>query len=357
MATPADVQMLLTSNRDLLQKVAMGLVKGMSFIAKFGENTDIDGAFEDIWEGGGTYVAPTTSRLHNIASTDGEDTGVILSSGTATGGSSNTLIDTTATFSSDGVAAGDFVINDDQCILGRVISTTEKTITLVRMAQPSNGLQFEDYSDDLLANVSGDEYRVVTYGTGSPRSTGAAILWVVGLGADYTLQEEFIVMNGTTPVSTTKTFTRIHRARVFLSSLAGAIGTISATAVVDGTVSIIVTDGNNQSLHAIFTIPSDKVGFIVDWWGALSKKQAATSVIRIRAGEINNINYITENRVISSTGTTQFVRDFPFWLTFPGGSDVHIEADASTTDVGVSAGFDILLVDLDLYTAMRRLSV
>ena len=45
------------------------------YINKFGRNTDIDiAAEEDVWDGGGTWVAPTTARTHDITSSDTNDT-------------------------------------------------------------------------------------------------------------------------------------------------------------------------------------------------------------------------------------------------------------------------------------------
>lgn len=56
-------------------EIAKGNVAKHSIITKFGHNMDVDtGADEDVWNQGGTYVAPTTARVHNIASTDANDT-------------------------------------------------------------------------------------------------------------------------------------------------------------------------------------------------------------------------------------------------------------------------------------------
>lgn len=61
-------------NNDFLLEVSKGNIAGHAEVTKFGRNTDIDTTAEDIWDGGGIWVAPTTARIHNIASSSANDT-------------------------------------------------------------------------------------------------------------------------------------------------------------------------------------------------------------------------------------------------------------------------------------------
>jgi hypothetical protein len=54
--------------------VSRGLVPGVSAVNKFGRNPDVDIGTEDIWSQGGTWVAPTTARVHAIVSSSVNDT-------------------------------------------------------------------------------------------------------------------------------------------------------------------------------------------------------------------------------------------------------------------------------------------
>jgi hypothetical protein len=55
--------------------VAQGKRTGVISNTQFGINLDIDiAATEDIWSQGGTWVAPTTARLHDLVSTSANDT-------------------------------------------------------------------------------------------------------------------------------------------------------------------------------------------------------------------------------------------------------------------------------------------
>ena len=70
-------------------KVSRGLKNGYSFISKFGQNSDIGtGAYEDIWDGGGTYTYPadSTADITELVSTSGSDTEVIEIQGLAADG-------------------------------------------------------------------------------------------------------------------------------------------------------------------------------------------------------------------------------------------------------------------------------
>ena len=55
--------------------ISRGKVPGFSIIHKFGRNPQIDTTTdpEDIWDGGGIWVAPTQARIHQLTSTSAED--------------------------------------------------------------------------------------------------------------------------------------------------------------------------------------------------------------------------------------------------------------------------------------------
>jgi len=316
-------------------EIARGNRSGLSAIRKYGDNPDIDtAAAETIWDGGGTYVAPTTARIHDIASTDVTDVGTVVSSGTATGGSATTLEDTGATFVTDGVAVADTLLNDSNCEVGLITGVTETVITVAGSIRDPNG----GFIGTAIA--SGDSYRAVT--GGAP----AGILYVQGLDASVLEQQEFIVLNGTTNVPTIGSYSRMFRARCFGANSTGLVGTVTATAQTDLTVSCQVVNGNNQSLMAVYTVPINKNGYIVKWWGTLSRKVSATATIALRGGRLNAIGYIIQQRSINSTGTSSFDYDYAVPLPVGPGVDIWVEADTDTNNTGIASGFDIVLEDI-----------
>lgn len=60
-----DAALALANSNPLL--IARGLIDGTGQVNKFGENPDITaGTVEDVWDGGGTYVFPTTATITHI---------------------------------------------------------------------------------------------------------------------------------------------------------------------------------------------------------------------------------------------------------------------------------------------------
>ena len=327
---------------DYFLEIAKGNIDGHTVMAKFGEVSGLPntGVFEHVWDAGGDYVPPTIGRVHNVDSTSVLDVGDVLSSGTATGGSLTTLIDTGATFSTDTVAVGDVALNDTNVEICQITAVTEAILTCAgSMRSPNSGLVGNAFE-------AGDSYRIVTNG-----STGASILHISGLSLVFLEIEEFVVLNGQTDVATSRgggdgVYIRQFRARVFGPGTTGAAGTIASTAVTDGTVSLQVLGSNNQTMMAIYTCPADKICYIVKWWASMSRAvAAATADLHLRGGTIDGIGYLLQDRSFTTTGSSQFTFDYAVPVPIPGGSDIWVEANSNANDVGVASGFDVIVVD------------
>jgi hypothetical protein len=60
---------------DLNLEIAKGNISDHLPVEKFGRNPDVDSAaVEDVWDGGGVWVPPTVARVHDLASTNNNDT-------------------------------------------------------------------------------------------------------------------------------------------------------------------------------------------------------------------------------------------------------------------------------------------
>ena len=322
---------------DPLLTMAIGynpLISEVSYINKWGRRSNIDTTTDpaDIW-GGNTdlWVPPTAARVHNVVSTSTSDVGSVLSSGTATGGSTTTIVDSGATFVTDGVSAGDTVLDDSNMEHATVVSLTETTITT---HTTRHGNDFN----------SGDSYRIV-----SPTSTGASIIHVYGLNNLMAEVEEFVVMNGTTNVATLLSYYRINRAHI--DGAAGRttsnIGAITGTAVTDGTETFNIAAGFGSTTLAIYTVPAGKSACMTRLYAHLNKSNAITATMSLRETAFASIDG-SGSRVddFFSVSNTRALTDTPKpYRTFEEQTDIWLRCDeVSANDADITAGFDLILV-------------
>lgn len=239
---------------DFDTEVALGRVSRYEISTKFGRNPDIDtGTAEDIWANGGDYTGFNATANENIEvlSSDVDDQGSVVSSGTATGGTRTTLVDSGATFTTDGVAVGDVILNDTQAMHGIVTAVDSQTqLTVWRMMSGDPA--------ERRRNLSGDSYRVV-----NANDTGAAVVRLDHLlNADYEEQtSKYVVLNGTTGVTVTGNYMRCSRASIILAGTTGGNeGTITVRqATTTANVFAAIPVGANQTAIAAFTVPTGKI--------------------------------------------------------------------------------------------------
>ena len=325
----------LPSNEFYLE-LAKGNVAGHSSVAKFGENDVlVSGVTAAIWDAGGLYVPPTQARIHEVSSDDATDAGLLLSTGTSTGGSMTSIVDSGANFTGDGVQIGDLVIINSPMLIGTVTAVAATELTIGRLIRnPWNG-KFD------VPAAAGMAYRVAR-----DASTGAAIFAVSGLNSSMLYDDEFVILNGLTPVATSLAYTRQFRARVFCTANDGATGVISSIAQTDGTTSCQIVDGNNQTLMSIYTVPVDKVAYMTQWWGSLSRKKDGFVDIRLRIGFLDSVGYVIQSRTMCVNGSSEFVYEPKVPYAIQGGVDIWVEGASSEIDMGASSGFNLVLTDL-----------
>lgn len=245
-----EIGALLTG--DFGTEVARGLYDGYAINTKFGKNIDIDTGStpEDVWNGGGDYTGfdCVSAQTIEIFSSDNNDRGAEVSSGVSTGGSETTLVDSGATFISDGVSVGDLVINDSLQFHGYITSIDSETQVTC--------YDFRNGAGSLKEFSSGDNYRIAT-----SIDIGAAVVKLSGLiDSNYYRHSEYVILNGTTSVFTASTYIRQSRGQVILAgSLDTNDGEITGRqSTTTANVTMVMPAESGQTAICCDTVPTGK---------------------------------------------------------------------------------------------------
>jgi len=184
---------------------------------------------------------------------------------------------------------------------------------------------------------------------GSPAGTGAQTVVVIGLDASYNLQQETVVMNGTTPVNTAGSYVMIHRMYVDAVGSDGTVaGTITATAATDNTVTAQITPGFNQTLMAIYQVPAGYTGRITRWYAGVGGS--------VSAATMNFVLYVKEfGKCFRAQSVIDLITAGSNFITFPymtaplligEKSLVKIQCTSGAANLTANAGFDIELIPI-----------
>jgi hypothetical protein len=248
-----DDDLLIASNPFI--ETARGQISNLSGVEKFGRNADIDtGGFEDVWDGGATWVAPTQPRVHNVASSSAND-----------------------------ASAG----------------------------------------------------------------TGARTVQLYGLDADGLLANEIVSLSGTANVATAGTYSMVHRMIIrSAGTIAANEGTVTATAQTDATVTAQIEPTQNQTLMAIYQIPSDKSGYITSWYGSMQRSVTTGAAnMRLLVKPPNEVFQVKRIFGLVGTGNGSFKHGFDFALPVSASSIIKVDCDVSASNTDAAGGFSVLLED------------
>lgn len=173
---------------------------------------------------------------------------------------------------------------------------------------------------------------------------------------DWDSKETFedISLQGATPVNTLNSYVIIHR-MVVLTSGATSVnaGNIKATAASDGTITAQIDPLDGQTEMAIYGIPSTQDAYMTDYYASLLRSAGGASnivsdVTLLWTPDVESqpkIYQIKSRITCSMRGASNWEHTFNPYQMFVGPGIMKIQANTDTDDMGVSAGFDLILVD------------
>jgi hypothetical protein len=238
---------------DYYLEVARGNITGAIPVSKFGKNPDIDIGTEDIWSQGGTWVAPTTARVHNIKSSSTDD-------------------------------------------------------------------------------------------DGAPVGTGANTVKVYGLNGSYVLTEETVTMNGTTDVATANSHVIIYRMKVVTAGSGGKnAGTITATAVVDATVTLAIVIGKNQTQGSIYQVPAGYTGYLVSFGCGIDGGTTSNVDIELFVKPFGEVYQLKGTIMLGGSGTSSHDRHYMNPLPITEKSIIKLTGTSDTANMDVTGWWDMVM--------------
>jgi hypothetical protein len=193
-------------------------------------------------------------------------------------------------------------------------------------------------AEDTVNVVSGDD------SDNGATATGALTLRLIGLDAAGVPITEDVTLNGTTPVAGVKVFSRLQRAYVLT---AGSNGTNAGVITIDtdtaNTVLATISAGTGQTLIAAYTVPSTKSGQIIRWNAGVSKAAgvAASAVLALQTKESGGAWRTRFTQALN--GGSDFEKEIS--VTVPALTDIRVRALSVSSEVLVSAEFDVVEVD------------
>ena len=245
---------------------------------------------------------------------------------------------------------------------GRAIDGGQVTLTDVwdrADATPTQQIWIAPTAARIHAILSTSDEDSDTGGTVA-QGDGARTIRVYGLTGWGTAEvSEDIVMDGTATganeYKTVNSYVIIHRMKVLTkgSNVAGPnVGTITATAATDGTVTAQIVAMEGQTQMAIYGIPSTQTMYLTKYYSSAHEAGQGVNplvmdtILKVNPEpDVERINFITKHTNGSvSTGTGVIEHTFLPYYKIAGPAIIKIQVLCSIADSDVSAGFDGIIV-------------
>jgi len=202
----------------------------------------------------------------------------------------------------------------------------------------------------LYAYPSSAVVMTVTTDAGSPATDNGVKVTIQGLDEDYNEVSEEVTLAGAGTATTIQTFLRIFRA--FVSGSQEPTDDLNITN--GGTTYARITEGENQTLMAMWTVPAGYTGFLdhVNFsTGTTNNNQYITAQFAQR--QLGGVFRAMMKQSLSDGSAADFVIRYP--ILIPEKTDIEARAESSGTNNSISADFSMIYiknssVDLNNYS-------
>lgn len=158
---------------------------------------------------------------------------------------------------------------------------------------------------------------------------------VSGLDANYSPITETITLNGTTNVTTTKSYLRIQRL-----SVVGSNTIVGNVTINNSSVLACLRDGDGQSLQGVYTVPKGVTGYLTQISASVPKGGDAVFKLYSKTETTSPLA-----RHIFGLSAMSYSYEFPYPTVLPEKTDIEFTILSSTGSSAATGTFDILLVN------------
>lgn len=176
--------------------------------------------------------------------------------------------------------------------------------------------------------------------------TGLQTVQIYGLDANYAEITEVVTLNGQTAVTTANSYLRIFRMQGQTAGSGGTnegviyAGTGTVTAGVPANVFARISEGEGQTLMAVYTLPARTYGMLYNFNASSFGNANANATIRLMVREPGGV-FRTQDKLVLTRGALTIPHKFP--VPMSPRSDMEVRAFSSTGTIDVSASFEMML--------------
>ncbi len=191
---------------------------------------------------------------------------------------------------------------------------------------------------------------VSTSANDAAAGTGMRTARVTGLTSWATAEtSETVTMNGTTPVNTASSYVMINKLEALTwGSTFSNVGTITATAATDATVTAVIAPIINESQQAIYGIPSTQSAYITQIESSIYD---ATAAVRTLWNLAVNLTPTTSTRTftqkkkwtVNNQGASNVVMPFEPYMKVQGPAIIKLQALSNAADVEGTGNFSLII--------------
>jgi hypothetical protein len=180
-------------------------------------------------------------------------------------------------------------------------------------------------------------------------TVNSKVVEVQGLDANYSLVVQNATLNSTatTEVALATPLIRAFRMKMLSDTATTTPVRIGPTGF--GTSQAVISTGNNQTLMAIYCVPSGKTAYMTNYYATLNPGAGNLTAMTVRLWARDNVNgYASQLKHImglDEDGSSLFQHAFNPYYKFTEKTDVYVDATTAGAAADISAGFDLILVD------------